>query len=186
MDARREAVYTVHPEMAIAELDALETLVKEFFSYLDYTEESDSGRVFHPVTLSCCRALMTPKVNECLQKMKSLVNLPGGLKDYDPLFLGSMKTPGPLVRICNKCGWAHVAMSREAALAHVLIMQQQFIELTPEKQIELYGSTDFDPSLEIKQVEQCCRCGNSHYDFHDLRNDEKLRDGITLPGIIKD
>lgn len=41
-------------------------LVKEFFSYLDYTEESDFGREFHPVHISCCRCMMMKDIEKCL------------------------------------------------------------------------------------------------------------------------
>ncbi len=48
-------------------------LVKEFFSYLDYTEESDSGTLWHPIHISCCRCLMTKKVEECLIALKESI-----------------------------------------------------------------------------------------------------------------
>jgi len=50
----------------------LRDVVKEFFRYLDATEESDGGTVFHPVQISCCRALYTAPLNELLIKMKEL------------------------------------------------------------------------------------------------------------------
>lgn len=52
----------------------LEQLIKEFFGYLDYTEESDSGRIFHPITISCCRVMMHDKVDLCLKRMKEIIN----------------------------------------------------------------------------------------------------------------
>jgi len=53
-------------------LDAmsLEELVKEFFTYLDVEEESDSGRVFNPVTISCCRVLMSAPLDAVLERMR--------------------------------------------------------------------------------------------------------------------
>lgn len=55
-------------------LDAmgLDELVREFISYLDYTEESESGREFHPITIGSCRCLMTQPLNMCLEKMREL------------------------------------------------------------------------------------------------------------------
>lgn len=47
-----------------------EELLGEFISYLDYTEESDSGRVFHPVTIGSCRALMTEPLGAVLKEMR--------------------------------------------------------------------------------------------------------------------
>lgn len=45
-------------------------LIKEFISFLDYTEESDSGRVFHPISISSCRVMLTPALNMILQEMR--------------------------------------------------------------------------------------------------------------------
>jgi 3'-phosphoadenosine 5'-phosphosulfate sulfotransferase (PAPS reductase)/FAD synthetase len=56
-----------------AELAYLRHLVKTLFYYLDYQEESDGGRMFHPVTISCCRALMTQPLNELLDELKTIV-----------------------------------------------------------------------------------------------------------------
>jgi hypothetical protein len=53
---------------------SIEELVKDFFAYLDYTEESDSGRVFHPVEISCCRVLMSEPLGMLLQELRKRVN----------------------------------------------------------------------------------------------------------------
>jgi hypothetical protein len=47
-----------------------EELIAEFFTYLDYTEESDSGRVFNPVQISSCRVLMSEPLNYVLQTLR--------------------------------------------------------------------------------------------------------------------
>jgi len=54
--------------------DQLKEAVKEFFTYLDIEEESDSGRMFNPIRISCCRAMLHERVNSCLEKMKELAN----------------------------------------------------------------------------------------------------------------
>lgn len=46
------------------------TLIAELFSYLDYTEESDSGRVFHPISISSCRLLLSPMVDNLLAELR--------------------------------------------------------------------------------------------------------------------
>jgi len=49
----------------------LKQLVQKLFTeYLDYTEESESGREFHPVHVSCSRAMMTKPCSELLQEIK--------------------------------------------------------------------------------------------------------------------
>ena len=55
-----------------AKLDTMSTneILAEFISYLDYTEESESGREFHPITIGSCRVLMTQPLNMILEKMR--------------------------------------------------------------------------------------------------------------------
>ena len=51
----------------------LQTLVKDFFeNYLDAWEESDSGREFHPITISCCRCMRLEPLNVLLTRMREL------------------------------------------------------------------------------------------------------------------
>lgn len=48
-------------------------LIQEFLSYLDYTEESDSGRVFHPIQISSVRVLMSPCIEMLIKEMRKRV-----------------------------------------------------------------------------------------------------------------
>lgn len=48
-------------------------LVKELFRMLDTTEESDEGRIFHPITFSCCRSLMTEPFGRILRELKESI-----------------------------------------------------------------------------------------------------------------
>ena len=51
----------------------LRVCVKEFFEkYLNHAEESDSGKMFHPITVSCCRVMMTEPLNNLLARMAEL------------------------------------------------------------------------------------------------------------------
>ena len=51
----------------------LQTLVKSLFEdYLEYQEESDSGRVFNPIHISCTRAMMIKPLAKLLMRMKEL------------------------------------------------------------------------------------------------------------------
>ena len=54
--------------------DILKQLVKELFYYLDITEESDSGRVFHPTIITSCRVHDQEAISEILTQMKEQVN----------------------------------------------------------------------------------------------------------------
>jgi len=61
----------------IRELEAenaeLKATVRSFFQdFLDVREESDSGRVFAPITISSCRCMMIDPLAEALAKMRKL------------------------------------------------------------------------------------------------------------------
>lgn len=56
-----------------AKLDTMSVreLIAEFFSYLDYTEETSSGREFHPITIGSCRVLMSEPLGMCLDRLRN-------------------------------------------------------------------------------------------------------------------
>jgi hypothetical protein len=57
----------------MTEAEELQSLVKSFFEdYLGYQEESDSGRVFNPIHVSCTRAMMIEPLAKLLSRMKEL------------------------------------------------------------------------------------------------------------------
>lgn len=49
-------------------------LVREFFKILDYQESTDSGKMFHPTTISCCRVMELIKLEKVLQGMKDEIS----------------------------------------------------------------------------------------------------------------
>lgn len=51
----------------------IKKLLKKFFHYLDITEESDSGRTFHPTTITSCRAEDGAVINEILKQLKEMI-----------------------------------------------------------------------------------------------------------------
>ena len=56
-----------------AELLELRSLVKSFFDdYLGVREESDSGRIFSPIYVSCCRAMKIESLSKLLDRMMEL------------------------------------------------------------------------------------------------------------------
>ena len=59
-------------EARVEQADALADLTRRFFAYLDIVEESDSGREFHPVHFSCCRAAWVEDINRVMEGMKKL------------------------------------------------------------------------------------------------------------------
>jgi 3'-phosphoadenosine 5'-phosphosulfate sulfotransferase (PAPS reductase)/FAD synthetase len=51
----------------------LEQCVRSFFEdYLDHVEESDGGKLFHPIHISCSRVLKVHPLNNLLTKMRTL------------------------------------------------------------------------------------------------------------------
>lgn len=53
-----------------ADRDSLKSLVRELFELLDHTEETDSGKEFHPITITCCRVMMNERLNKLLSELK--------------------------------------------------------------------------------------------------------------------
>jgi hypothetical protein len=199
MDPKMERLYRLHPELAIAKLDELQTLVRDFFTFLDHTEESDSGKIFHPITISCVRVLMIEPLSACLNKMKDTVGVkevfvPTGTSLIPKKTMSNSidkdcidpKTAQRIVRICNKCGHAHAAISRAEANLFFEQFKVQFEEMGHVARFEQFGTSNIENVSLMKNMETCFNCGNSHYDFHNQRPDEKLLDGITLQSIIKD
>ena len=51
----------------------LRVCVKEFFDkYLNRREEGDSGKMFNPIVVSCCRVMMTEPLNKLMARMSAL------------------------------------------------------------------------------------------------------------------
>lgn len=48
-------------------------LLKKLFYYLDMTEESDSGKVFHPTIITSCRVMDGEAINEVLKQLKAQI-----------------------------------------------------------------------------------------------------------------
>ena len=55
--------------------ERLKQCVKEFFTYLDYQEESDGGVIFNPITISCSRVMKFGPLCKLLDEMKALSSL---------------------------------------------------------------------------------------------------------------
>lgn len=54
-------------------MNELQECVKSFFEdYLNIREESDSGRMFAPITVSCCRAAKLEQLSRLLERMRVL------------------------------------------------------------------------------------------------------------------
>ncbi len=64
LDAKDEYQNVILPKLSDREL------IEEFLSYLDYTEESDSGRKFRPVVISCTRVTLTESLGDLIREMK--------------------------------------------------------------------------------------------------------------------
>jgi hypothetical protein len=57
----------------VREEEKLKGLVNDLFTkYLDVQEESDSGRMFHPISISCCRAMKLKPLGELLERLREL------------------------------------------------------------------------------------------------------------------
>ena len=50
---------------------AYDVLVRELFVLLDKTEETEEGRMFRPVQISCCREMDRLKLEQVLKELKN-------------------------------------------------------------------------------------------------------------------
>jgi hypothetical protein len=73
MNVYTDKTLTDLAEVTATGQDTLKQLVKEFFYYLDMTEESDSGRVFHPTIITSCRVHDQQAINKILKQLKAHV-----------------------------------------------------------------------------------------------------------------
>jgi hypothetical protein len=61
------------PESELVHETELKLLVRDFFDkYLDIVEESDGGRQFNPIRISCLRAMKTEPLSKLLERMREL------------------------------------------------------------------------------------------------------------------
>jgi hypothetical protein len=54
--------------------EKLHSLWKEFIDLLEITEESDSGNLFRPNTISSCRAVDGERMNQIIKEAKNEIN----------------------------------------------------------------------------------------------------------------
>jgi hypothetical protein len=70
-DMRDRAMMTENQLAAVTEQrDRLADLTKQFIEILDITEESDSGRLFHPTNITSCRAGYLQKIGELFEALR--------------------------------------------------------------------------------------------------------------------
>lgn len=50
--------------------EEVKELLKKLFYYLDMTEESEFGRVFHPTIITSCRVMDGEAINDILKQLK--------------------------------------------------------------------------------------------------------------------
>jgi hypothetical protein len=66
-------IATLEKNITLMRDEELRVCVKEFFEkYLNPAEESDGGKMFHPITVSCCRVMMMKPLSKLLHKMCEL------------------------------------------------------------------------------------------------------------------
>lgn len=96
------------------------------------------------------------------------------------------------LRICNKCGRAHVPLSRAAVEAQAREFGAYIAPQTPETQA-LFGlgplartPKEWNFAEHVAQAEHCFRCGNDYENFHDQTAADSVPAGCTLQGIVYD
>ena len=88
------------------------------------------------------------------------------------------------ILICNKCGWAHVAITEAGAQEQARDFETYYNSLPQEKR-EMYYGAGYDREASLARQRACFRCGNSHQDFCERGPQHKIPLGSTLQGIIE-
>ena len=81
---------------------------------------------------------------------------------------------------CNRCGWVHVAVTREYAEHAVASFNDYFRAQSPDVQLSFRGIS----SLE-KDYMRCHRCGGPHTEFHVSEPGDCPR-GCTISPILQE
>ena len=68
-----DAISKEEYDLAIERWNKLADLVRQFISILDITEESDSGRLFHPTNITSCRAGDLQKAGQLVEALRRAV-----------------------------------------------------------------------------------------------------------------
>ena len=68
----KEARMVLHSLLkeAADDIGHMKSLLVRLFEFLDLTEESDSGNIFHPITIGSCRADKQEPLEDLLAEMK--------------------------------------------------------------------------------------------------------------------
>lgn len=96
------------------------------------------------------------------------------------------------LRICNRCGWAHVPLPRAAVESQAREFGEYLDRQPPEIQAQLglgplaRVPKEWNFAEHVAQAERCFRCGNDFENFHDQTAADHVPFGCTLQGIIYD
>ena len=81
---------------------------------------------------------------------------------------------------CIKCGWVYFSISMEIALKEVHEFNAYFNSLSEEQQNKFYGGV----GSSIENYENCYRCGNSHENFVNIKNENEVPFGSSINPLL--
>lgn len=96
-----------------------------------------------------------------------------------------------ILRICNKCGWAHFPQTRAQVEEQAKSFGEYINSQPPEVQVSFgYGPLSKTGRVwayteHVSHSEHCFNCGEDYTNFRDLNENDRISDGVTLQGIIK-
>ncbi len=85
--------------------------------------------------------------------------------------------------VCDKCGWAHFGLTKEAIEDSSEEFMQYYDQLSEEQRKSYYRSKVVTKESLIYRQEHCFNCGGSYMDFHPETSEDKIPDGCTIQGI---
>lgn len=85
--------------------------------------------------------------------------------------------------VCDKCGWAHMGLSKDAIEESAEEFMQYYDQLSEEQRTSYYGSEVVTKENLISSQEICFNCGGSYKNTHAVTPEDKIPDGCTIQGI---
>ena len=88
------------------------------------------------------------------------------------------------IYVCNKCGWAHMGLTKESIEKSATEFVDYYNTLPADKQKDYYGDREVTYKDLVERYNHCFNCGGSHLNFHPEVPEDKIPYGCTIQGIL--
>jgi protein-arginine kinase activator protein McsA len=88
------------------------------------------------------------------------------------------------IYVCDKCGWAHFGLTKDAIEKSAVEFMQYYDQLSEEQRKSYYGINPITKEDFNNRTKICFNCGGSYKNFHIETPADKIPDGCTIQGIL--